>query len=349
MTDKPRIVKFPDLAVIEAEAAAWVARFDGGDVTAEDFAKFQIWLNQSTKHREAVEECGKLWAEFDTVKQLSAAIEAGRGASSRGRRPMDLVSRRWLAYAAGGSIAAALVVGLVYRNFDVQPPFVASYETAVGTQKNASLPDGSTVTLNTNSRIDVTISRERRDVRLVRGEAYFEVTHDSKRPFTVLTGKGQVRDIGTAFDVRLLKGAVNVSVARGSVEISAAEGTASGDPVQHLAVVNAGQSVMFDRKIERSERFSDADMDRRLAWRQGVLIYAGEPLAEVVDDIGRYSRIEIELDPKLRSRRIGGSFKISQIREVFTALESNFGIHSEWVSDSHVRISSTHGDPTRTK
>lgn len=350
MTDKSRIVKFPDLAVIESEAAAWVARFDGGDVSADDFAKFQSWLNQSAKHREAVEECGRLWAEFDTVKQLSAAIEAGRVAGAGGERPaMKLVSRRWLAYAAGGSIAAALAAGFVYRSFDMPPPVMASYETTVGMQKNALLADGSTVTLNTNSRIDVTISRERRDVRLVRGEAYFEVTHADKRPFTVFAGKGLVRDIGTAFDVRLVESAVNVSVARGSVEISAAEGTKTSNAARPLAVLNAGQSVLFNRKIERSERISDADMNRRLAWRQGVLIYAGEPLAEVVADIRRYSSMEIDLDPNLRDRRIGGSFKISQIREVFTALESNFGIHSEWVSDRHVRISSTRGEPSRAK
>jgi transmembrane sensor len=347
MTDKPKIVQFPDLTAIEAEAAAWVARFDGGDVSAEDFAKFQRWLNQSAKHREAVEGYGRLWAEFDSVKQLSIAIETGRSAAQEQQRTVASVSRRWFAYAVSGSIAAALAIVVVYRNVGIPRPFVASYETTIGSQKNAVLPDGSTVILNTNSRIDVTISGERRDVRLVRGEAYFEVAHDTKRPFTVLTGNGHVRDVGTAFDVRLLNSAVAVSVTQGSVELLTA--AAPGNSSQRLGVVDAGRSVLFNRTIEKSEQISDADLNRRLAWRQGVLIYAGEPLADVMADIGRYSNIEIELDPRLNDRRIGGSFKISQIREVFTALESNFGIHSEWVSDKYVRLSSTRRELTPAK
>ncbi len=343
MNDGPKIAKFPDMAVIEAEAAAWVARFDGGDVSAEEYAKFQSWLNRSAAHRHAVGECGRLLAEFSNMKQLAAALEAGRKSSAQERRPVaTLISRRWFTYAAGGSIAAVLMAAIFFRGLQEPPAVVQSYETAVGAQQNAVLPDGSTVVLNTNSRIDVRISRERRDVRLVRGEAYFEVVHDEKRPFTVAAGRGQVRDVGTAFEVQLLNSGVNVSVATGSVEISALhpEGGASGTAPQRLAVVSAGQNALFDRKIEHLERLSDADMNRRLAWRQGVLIYAGEPLATVVADISRYSNIKVELDPKLRDRRIGGSFKISQIRDVFSALEGNFGVHAEWVSDRQVRITS---------
>ncbi len=346
MTDEPKIAKFPNIAAIEAEAAAWVARFDGGDVSAEEYAKFQSWLNQSAVHRHAVGEYGRLLAEFSNMKQLAAALEAGRKASAQDRRPVaTLMSRRWLAYAAGGSLAAVLAAAIVFRGLQEPPPIVQSYETAIGAQKNAVLPDGSTVVLNTNTRIDVKIFRKRREVRLVRGEAYFEVVHDEKRPFTVVAGRGQVRDIGTAFEVQLLNSSVSVSVATGSVEISALlpEGDTSGTVPQRLAIVNAGQNALFDRKIERLERLSDADMNRRLAWRQGVLIYAGEPLATVVTDISRYSTLTIELDPKLRDRRVGGSFKISQIRDVFSALESNFGIRAEWISDRQVRITSRHG------
>jgi len=352
MADKPKIVKFPEVAVIEAEAAAWVARFDGGNVSAEELAKFQSWSSKSALHRDAVEQYGKLWTDFDKMNQLTAALESGRDAIEQGAHPSAKpISRRWFAYVAGAGIAATLAAVVVYRGFEEPPPVVTSYETEVGGQKNALLPDGSAVTLNTNSRIDVRISRHSREVHLVRGEVYFEVTHDDQRPFTVFAGRGLVRDVGTAFDVRLMNGAVNVSVARGSVEISAItpKSGASGSAAQRLATVNAGQDVLFDRKIEHSERISDADLNRRLAWRQGVLIYAGEPLATVVADISRYSNIKVELDQRLRDRRVGGSFKVSQIREVFTALESNFGIHSEWVSDRQVRITSARDGSTRHK
>ena len=76
MTDKGRILAFPDAAAVEAEAAAWVARFDAGDVSARDQAAFQEWLNRSTLHREAIAAYGSLWAEFDALRSLTGADEA---------------------------------------------------------------------------------------------------------------------------------------------------------------------------------------------------------------------------------------------------------------------------------
>lgn len=362
MTDKGRIVKFPDVAAIEAEAAAWVARFDGGDVSAEEHLKFQEWLNRSALHREAIEDYGSLWSEFDQLGQLTGPIEVAREQSKQGRRlNASWISRNWLSSAATGvavaaGVAAVFVTGVLQPNFESQlparPPLKIaivsqvpvrlSYETALGARKKIKLPDGSAVDLNTGSRIDVEISGGRRDVRLVRGEAYFDVVHDQTRPFTVFAGRGVVRDIGTAFAVRLLKAAVNVSVAKGSVEVStAASRNGSSKVVERLAIVGAGQNVMFDQKIERSELISDADMNRKLAWRQGGLVYAGEPLKAVLKDISRYSDIEIELaDPALGDRPVAGSFRINQIDAVFDALDSNFGIRADWLDAKHVRLSS---------
>jgi transmembrane sensor len=86
---------------------------------------------------------------------------------------------------------------------------------------------------------------------------------------------------------------------------------------------------------------TDTELGRKLAWRQGQLIYAGQPLAEVLADIGRYSNIEIELaNPELRDVPVGGAFNVNQTDAIFAALENNFGIHAEWIDASHVRLSS---------
>src|ERR1700761_2972760 len=76
MTDRGRILAFPDTAAIEAEAAAWVARFDAGEVSARDQAAFQEWLNRSALHREAIAVYGNLWLELDALKSLTGAAEA---------------------------------------------------------------------------------------------------------------------------------------------------------------------------------------------------------------------------------------------------------------------------------
>ena len=86
---------------------------------------------------------------------------------------------------------------------------------------------------------------------------------------------------------------------------------------------------------------SDAELSRKLAWRQGQLIYSGQPLAEVLADIGRYSDIEIELaDPALRDLPVGGAFSVNQTEAIFAALENNFGVHAEWIDARHVRLTS---------
>ncbi len=132
-------------------------------------------------------------------------------------------------------------------------------------RKRFALADGSLVTLNTNSRVDVEITGNRRDVHLVHGEAYFDVVHDKTRPFTVYANRYVVRDIGTAFAVHLLeKGLVNVRVTKGSVEIAAStpEGKPSDGP-KSLGIVVAGHDVVFGQKIERAEVVSDADLGRK--------------------------------------------------------------------------------------
>src|SRR4051812_4429787 len=336
MTDKGRILTFPDTAAIEAEAAVWVARFDAGDVSARDQAAFQEWLNRSALHREAIAELGKLWSEFDALRLLTDAGEAG--AEARAKHPAILQrARPWLAACAAAVIAVA--GGAVF--FHPRPQVIAraeshrsathfhptrgSYETPVGGHSRVTLPDSSSVILNTNSLLDVNFSGKRRDVHLRRGEAYFEVVHDKARPFTVYANNYVVRDIGTAFDVHLSKaGLVEVRVTKGSVEVAAAVQAAGSD--KSLGVLVAGHDVVLGEKVERAAVVSSADMGRKLAWRQGQLIYTGQPLSEVLADISRYSDIKIELtDPALANLPVGGAFRTDQIEAIFTALENNFG------------------------
>ena len=356
MTDKGRILAFPDTAAIEAEAAAWVARFDAGDVSAKDQAAFQEWLNRSALHRESIAEYGNLWSEFDALRPLTPTGEAGHKTGARDNHPAARMrAKPWLAACAAAVIAVA--GGAVVFHPKPQdtakaeshpparlfhPPAKLFYETAVGGQRRITLADGSSVILNTNSRLDVDFSGKRRDLHLMRGEAYFEVVHDKTRPFTVYANNYMVRDIGTAFDVHLSKtGLVEIGVTTGSVEVTSANGAHASGAAKSLGVVAAGHNIVLGQKVERAETVSSADLGRKLAWRQGELIYTGQPLGEVLADISRYSDIKIELaDPALENLPVGGAFRTDQIEAIFAALESNFGIHAEWIDPQHVRFTS---------
>jgi transmembrane sensor len=358
MTDKGRILTFPDAAAIEAEAAAWVARFDAGEVSAKDQAAFQEWLSRSALHREAISEYGKLWSEFDALGQLIDTGEAPRETAARDDRPVLLQrARPWLAACAAALIAVAggglflhskpQKIATVQSSPAVQPslpPTRVSYETPVGGQKRITLADGSSVILNTNSLLDVDFSDKCREVHLRRGEAYFDVVHDKARPFNVYANHYVVRDIGTAFNVHLSEtGLVEVGVTKGSVEVKPVHGGQGSSQAKSLGIIAAGHNIVLGEKIERPQIVLNADMGRELAWRQGELIYTGQPLAEVLADIGRYSQIKIELaDPSLANLPVGGAFRTDQIEAIFAALENNFGIRAEWVDAQHVRFTSGH-------
>ena len=356
MSNNGKILAFPDMAALDAEAAAWVARFDAGEVSAKDQAEFQAWLSRSALHREAIAEYGNFWSEFDTLGQLTKPVAAeGQTGTQAARQSSG--TQYWLA-ACAASILVMLAVGLslpqqipnrprvaaARQQVPDRPPSRQSYATAIGGQKKFALADGSIVTLNTNSQIDVELLGDRRDVHLVRGEAYFDVVHDDKRPFIVHANQYVVRDIGTAFAVHLTdKGLVDVRVTKGRVEIAArANEGQDSSRAKSLGILSAGQDVLFGQKIERAEVVSEAELSRKLAWRQGQLIYSGQPLAEVLDDISRYSDIQIELaDPALRDLPVGGAFSVNQTDAIFAALENNFGVHAEWLDARHVRLTST--------
>ena len=352
MSKNGKILAFPDRAALDGEAAAWVARFDAGEVSAKDQAEFQAWLNRSALHREAIAEFGSFWSEFDKLGQLTASIGAGRVIETQ-VKPSFRGARYWFAACAAAVIVMVAAGGVIWQAIpdrpSVQqaqvplPPVRQSYATAIGAQKRFTLADGSVVTLNTNSRIYVVLLGDRRDVHLVRGEAYFDVVHDKARPFTVYANRYVVRDIGTAFAVHLLeKDLVNVRVTKGSVEIAAAmPGGRGSNGAKSLGVLVAGRDVVFGQKIERSEAVPVAELDRKLAWRQGQLIYSGQPLADVLADISRYSDIKIELaDPALRNLSVGGAFSVQQTDAIFAALENNFGVRAEWIGARHVRLTS---------
>jgi transmembrane sensor len=352
MTDKGKILSFPDTAAIDAEAAAWVARFDLGAVSAKDQAAFQEWLHRSTLHREAIAEYGNLWSEFDELRLLTGRREAGGETRMRESHPALLTrATPWLAACAAAVIAVAGGMAVFHpkpqqlAKSESHSPTKLFYETAVGAQRRIALADGSRVILNTNSRLSVDFSGNRREVHLMRGEAYFEVVHNKARPFTVYANNYEVRDIGTAFNVHLAKaGMVEVGVTRGSVEVMTAPDGHVAGAAKSLGVIAAGHDIVLGEKVvARAVVVSDADLGRRLAWRQGELNYTGQPLAEVLADVSRYSDIKIELaDPSLATLPVGGTFRTDQIDAIFAALEDNFDLHAEWIGPQHVRFTAGH-------
>jgi transmembrane sensor len=113
-----------------------------------------------------------------------------------------------------------------------------------------------------------------------------------------------------------------------------------------LARLTAGQTAIVDQHVETIHQLAEAEIKRKLAWREGVLVYSGEPLSEVIAEVSRYTDIHIEIaDPALAERPVAGYFPVSRIEGLFQSLELNFGIHVEHVDSTHVRLSASSRSP----
>lgn len=220
---------------------------------------------------------------------------------------------------AAGLAAVALIAGAVWleRSTDAQV-----YASEVGEVRRIDLSDGSKLTLNTNTQTKVRFREEERDIALVRGEALFNVAHDASRPFIVRAKDVQVRAIGTAFNVRVDDARVDVVVTEGVVEV-----TRSGSN-SRIQRITANHRVVIASRESRLdiEPIDVAVVKRQLAWREGMVAFAGEPLSVAVDEINRYSRQTLYVDdPVLAARPIVGIFRAGDAEGFASAAAATFG------------------------
>ena len=339
------IDRFPDQNAIEAEACAWIAQLDGDTrPSEEDVAALREWINRSPLHRAELERLSDLWGDLNILTKLAVPLRRVAPESTRHR-----INRLFAIPVGVAAFSASLVIGitalfLYLGQADNTVRIDAVYTTDVGQQQQVTLPDGSSIELNTDTQLAVDFDRDRRNIRLLRGEAYFDVAHDSKRPFVVYAGTGRVRAVGTAFSVKIKARTVDVTVTDGRVELASVKSQERRMPESetNLAVLKAGQSAQLNGSINRVATVEKAAIARKLSWRDGILVFSGESLGYVVEEVGRYTAIDIQFsDPTLREVPIGGYFRVGETEALFDALESSFGIEVVRVDDSTVRLSPT--------
>lgn len=205
------------------------------------------------------------------------------------------------------------------------------FETNVGGNRKAVLPDRSEVLLNTDSRLRVRLGNGRRDGELIRGEAYFNVAHDKLRPFYVKAAHTLVCAMGTAFSVRIHEDrSVQVLVADGRVAIGATDPMAStGAPVLPDSAPQAagGDSVEVGPNSVVIRQQPQGYVTRKLAWTTGNISFDGETLTEAVREFNRYNRRHLVIiDPAIAQMKVGGSFEAQDPESFAATLEKHFGV-----------------------
>lgn len=341
---------------VEELAAAWIAKRDSGAWSEPDQKALQEWLAAETGHRVAFVRLEAAWKQANRLKALGAGVPAGvipeprswrvspffdhaearvENTAAPAAEPRDAASgrgkrRTLVPFAAAASVLLAIVVFAWYGHGFQR----TSYSTVVGSVASVPIPDGSTVTLNTNSRIRVAVSESERRIELNRGEAFFEVAKDPHRPFVVVAGNHRVVAVGTKFSVRRAEdgsGEVRVVVTEGRVRLEPLQaGEASTVPAELSAGAIArgsGESVLIqERPLERIEE--------TLSWRKGYVVFRDTPLGEAVAEFNRYNtrRVIVE-DPELAQIPIGGNFRATNLDAFVRLLEDGFALRARVEGD----------------
>ncbi len=342
--------------VIRAEARAWVLKFSGDTAPSQaDIASLRQWASRSPAHRAALQQAEKFWQDADMLQELAVPVSASRR-QIRGDTPSTGCG--WLVGALGSmnrapAFAAVMLVAVtlaVSTWLWVIPGSVdnGTYRAAIGEQKNLALADGSQILLDTNARVSIDYSERLRKIHLHHGKAHFDVVPAPDLPFEVYAGVGMVRAVGTSFSVYLSDQDIEVVVDEGKVELARVQvpATDTGAPIDTPMITNVflslekGQSASFDETREEKIALSQSVLSQKLAWREGLLIFTGDPLHEVVAEVSRYTATRIEIsDPALGDLAIGGRFRVGKLEALYDSLETGFGVQVSHVDKSHVRLS----------
>lgn len=344
---------------IEQQAADWLLRLDTDQGPSQaELKRLRAWVERSPAHREQFKRLTQYWhcttlpADLSFSPANSSESEATKATSVSAFQ--RLFSSGWRGTAILGtalSLTAALAMGLLMDNSSgISGNGI--YETRTGEQNSITLVDGSVIQLNTGSRIHVNFVDNQRTVSLMAGEVHFEVAKDTTRPFIVKAREGLVRAVGTAFTVRLQPQALKVVVAEGKVALATSLDKPNSDNNTAETVKRAvdrgylieGQTVDFVPEADKGlgneiQQLKQDDLDQQLAWRRGMLLFAGEPLSEVIAEVNRYTSIDIKIiDAQIADIRIGGHFKVDETDAMLQALEMSFGIQVTRPSDNTVHL-----------
>jgi transmembrane sensor len=323
-----------ELTSISQQAAHWWVVLHNVEASTAEKREFVEWVKRAPERAEACLRIARVHAAVsrsdvrwprtsaedlvrnalaapdDSVVPLRSHVRHQREEESRRPAP------RWVAGLSSASVIVAACLGwwLTHSRPD-------QFQTKVGEQRSVPLADGSRVTLNSASKIEVRLQADHRVVQLLQGEALFEVAHDAQRPFDVHAGNVVVRAVGTQFDIDRRVTRTAVTVVEGRVALIAADSRTG-----NLPVLSAGDRVVVGSAgpgaLEHNVNLAEAT-----AWTQHQLVFHHRPLGDVADEFNRYNvgRIEIR-SPSLREQEVTGTFRSNDVASFVAVLAGIPGV-----------------------
>lgn len=300
-------------------AADWAVRRREG-LGAQEQARLDGWLAENAANRAAFERSEAVWDDWQGLDLRALAGSAQAAPPRAARRPLPA----WAGIAASVAIAA-VVAATAYASAG------KVISTDRGEVRTVTLADGSQVTLGAGSRIAVRYDSHGRHLRLMRGEALFDVRHDASRPFDVRAEDTQVTVLGTQFTVKAAPDRVRVDVIQGIVRVAKAQGPIAAfasSPPQTARLVRGDR--LESPRGGAMAGIESVDPGKIASWTKGRLIYADAPLGEVVSDLNRYAQVKVELaDHGLYQLRVTAALRQDQAPGFLQSLSSTLPVTVE--------------------
>lgn len=290
------------------EAAEWLMRLSENDLSDSERAEWQRW-KVSTPERD------RAWARAQLLQSKLGGLPPSLAMSALDRPSHP--ERR----AALGKLAlllALMPVGWGSWKLAQSQQWTADYRTRVGERRELTLADGSHITLNTDTAIDVLFDSQQRRVHLREGEILVQTAQDASRPFLVSTRQGRMQALGTRFTVRELSARTHLAVLEGAVQVVLADNRQTA-PI----IVNAGQRTEFSAQQFGALTATDRNVG---AWTQGMLMADNMRLADFVAELTRYRHGFVRYDPALADLRISGAFPISDTQRTLNMLVQTYPV-----------------------
>lgn len=341
------IKQFYSKEYLQEQASLWISRIDRGlsDTEIESLSK---WVGENKANQDALFDMASYWDDLSVLNELSVLFPLEQSnAKSKWRFLAIAASFLLLCFIGGNWIFDSQLSQFIQGE---SQDYVQTLTTPIGQQTTFSMPDGTRVLLNTNSVVDVKYSSNYRQLTLVRGEAKFDVAKDKLRPFSVTVGKQSFTALGTIFNVQknsefemelvVTHGRVLVTSADKSIEqITQSLKSASKASLPGLLVSTGEKVVIAENNNLAIETLPLDQMQRDLAWQQGMLIFEGEPLSQALDDVSRYTSAKFDIvDPELSQLKVAGYFKAGDVDGLLASLNSNFSIVFVKDSDNVIHL-----------
>lgn len=300
-----------ELNAITDAAAHWCMRLHADDCTEQELAEFEQWLAANPLHAQEYQAMQEIWVTADHLPRTPPAQILQLPVKPKAR------PQRLRHYASAAVITLlALPLGAWVGWEQGWLPNDYQFEESGETRRTVTLGDGSEVELNLGTSLRYTHYKDERRVTLVKGEAFFKVTHDTRHPFVVRAGRGQTQVTGTQFNVWKYQEQVKVTLVEGSVLVSSdsyklGSGYRLGPGMQ--ASYTTG-----DLEPSLNQTYGN---DSSLAWRNGKLMIDNLTLDQALPLINRYLESPLRLaDASTGSVRISGIYNTNDVKRLVRSL-----------------------------